>query len=293
MSAQSKTKGSSRRPLVPSNKLSPINILTVSSSFLTLAALIWAIMIKDGAAVLALIGMSAASTLVGFASHWSPQLASRPTDVPVPKGDIAIRTRDGAFIIVQCSEEIARELYIGPEECDYFVSDQWFRVLIGIGTLLVILSVLLLGNCNWTMQAVIAILYIILNALYWVASLFPERALWDLSRYDCQDVTPEHMRNAQTSTEGGSSPSFTRTLWFAIQATQAIEWVTISGAAPKTAEWEKWLKLAEVNCKNKDWDAIGEKNRLMGETSLKVGSLQLSEEAQGAPATLPVRKETA
>jgi hypothetical protein len=50
----------------------------------------------------------------------------------VLEGDIIIRTRDGAFIIVHCSEEIARELFIGPEECDYLVNDQWFKILVGI-----------------------------------------------------------------------------------------------------------------------------------------------------------------
>lgn len=250
-------------------------------------------MIKDGAAVLALIAMSAASTLIGFASHWSPKLASRPTDVPVPDGDIIIITRDGAFIVVQCSEEIARELYIGPEECNYLVGDQSFRILVGIGTLLVILSVLFLGNCNWTMQAVIAIIYIILNALYWVVSLFQERYLWDLSRYDWQDVTPKYMLNADSSTEGGSSPSFTRTLWFAIQVTRTIQWATNSDAAPKTAAWKAWLELAEANCGDQDWDAIGEKDRLMREERLRVGAQRNFGDTKGTRATLPVRAETA
>lgn len=291
--ARSKTKDSSRRALVSSHKFSPINILTVASSFLTLAAFMWAIMIKDGAAILALIAMSAASTLIGFASHWSPKLASRPTDVPVPDGDIIIHTRDGAFIVVQCSEEIARELYIGPEECNYWVSDQSFKILVGIGTLLVILSVLFLGNCGWTMQAVIAIIYIVLNALYWVVSLFPESYLWDLSRYDLQDVTPKYMINADSSTEGGSAPSFTRTLWFAIQVTRTTQWATNSDAAPKTAAWKAWLELAEANCGNKDWDAIGEKDRLMHKERLRAGYQRQFGETQDTPATLSVRRETA
>src|SRR5699024_6151675 len=60
-------------------------ILTMASSFLTLGAFIWAILIRDGAAALALFAMSSASTLIGIASHWRPRLATRPSETVVPK----------------------------------------------------------------------------------------------------------------------------------------------------------------------------------------------------------------
>ncbi|RHZ67386.1 uncharacterized protein CDV56_109645 [Aspergillus thermomutatus] len=293
---QRKTYSPKNEALVPSCRTSPLNLLTVASFFLTLGAFIWAIVIKDGVAVLALIAMCSASTLIGIASYWRPQLAARPTDASVPDGDIVIRTRDGAFIIIQCTEEVARELYIGPEECNYLVNEEWFKVLVGVGTLLIILSVLLLGNCDWIMQAVIAVIYITLNALYWVASLCPQSWLWDLSRYNCIDVTPEHLRDAHTVSRGGVGPSYTRSLWYAIQATGQTEWVTLSGAAPRTIAWETWLKLAQANCGNQHWKAIAEKDRLMREARLKTGprhSQRFYQQMQKAPATLPVRRETA
>jgi hypothetical protein len=240
-------------------------------------------MLKDGVAALALIAIASASTLIGIASHWRPQLASRPTDAVVPRGDIIIRTREGAFIIIHCSEEIARELFMGLEECDYLVSDQWFKVLVGISLFLITLSVIFLGNCTWTMQAVIAVIYMVLNVLYWIASLLPQRLLWDLSRYRCDLVTPENLQAADKVEKDGSNPSFTRSLWFAIQATGEVEWVTVSGAAPRTTAWETWLRLAHANCRNPTWNAVAEKNRLMKEAR------QISQ----APASLPVRRETA
>lgn len=281
---------------MPPCRSSPINLLTAASFVLTLGAFIWAIVIEDGAAVLALIAMCSASTLIGIASYWRPRLAARPTESSVPEGNLVIRTREGAFVIIQCSEEVARELYIGPEECNYLVNDQWFKVLIGVGTLLVILSVLFLGNCNWTMQAVIAVIYIILNALYWVASLFPQSLLWDLSRYDCKDVTPEHLKDADKASKSGDAPSYTRSLWFAIQATGETDWVTISGAAPRTTAWETWLKLAHANCGNQNWDAVAEKDRLMEEARSRTSSQRsqrLCQQMQEAPVTVPVRRETA
>ena len=252
-----------REALVPPRMLSPVNMLTVVSFLLTLAAFIWAIVIHDGAAAVALVAMSCASTLIGIGSHWRPQLAARMSEAPVPEGDVVIRTREGAFVIIQCCEEVARELYMGPEECNYLVDDHWSKVLVGFGTLLVIGSVIFLGNCNWTMKVVITGIYIILNTLYWAASLLPREWLWDLSRYDCKDVTPGHLRAADKPKQGDDAPSYTRSLWYAIQATGEVSWVTISGAAPKTTAWKRWLRLAHANCGNRDWDAIGEKDRLM------------------------------
>ncbi|KAJ5216700.1 uncharacterized protein N7469_011565 [Penicillium citrinum] len=288
MADRSRSQHPEREALVSPRTLSPLNLLTIFSSLLVLGALIWALMLNDGVAVLALVAIASASILIGIASHWRPQLAARPTDAVVPKGDILIRTREGAFVIIQCTEEVARELFMGPEECNYLVSDQLFKVLGGISLSLVTLSVIFLGNCSWTMQAVIAVIYVMLNVFYWIASLLPPSWLWDLSRYRCEEVTPQHLRNADKpkfdeSKEIESKPSFTRSLWFAIQATGEVEWVTVSDAAPRTPEWKTWLELAKINCGNPDWDAVGEKDRLM----------KKAHHRSEAPASLPLRRETA
>ena len=86
-----------------------------------------------------------------------------------------------------------------------------------------------------------------------------------MSRYNCEDITPEHMKNASEKGPDNGSPSFTRSLWYAIQVTKQTEWVAISRAAPKTEAWDKWLKMAQENCNNREWDAVGEKNKLMEE----------------------------
>ena len=280
---QSRSQNPEEETMVPPRMLSPLNILTIFSSLIVLGAIIWAFVLNDGVAVLALVAIASSSTLVGIASHWRPRLATRPTDTKVPKGDIVIRTREGVFVVIKCAEEIARELFMGPEECNYLVSDQWFKVLGGISLSLVTLSVIFLGNCSWTMQAVIAVIYIMLNVFYWVASLLPPSWLWDLSRYKCVDVTPKYLKNADKISEDYSKPSFTRSLWYAIQATGEIEWVTVSDAAPRTPEWNTWLGLAKTNCRNPNWDAVGEKDRLM----------KKAHHRSEAPASLPLRRETA
>ena len=256
---------SSQEPIIPPHTLSPVNILTVISSGLTIGAIFWAMAIHDGAAVFALSAMSVASTLIGIASYWKPRLSSRPGKVPVPPGDVVIRTESGAFLIVRCSEEIARELYTGAENGDYLVNDQWAKGLLGCSTLLVIASVIFLGNCSWTMQVVIAVIYVTLNALYWVASLLPPKWLWDLSRYKLKQETPEHIKDAHKPYGCENKANFTRSLWYAILATKEVDWITYSNAAPKHPAWNAWLKEAYANRDNENWDAIGVKDELMGE----------------------------
>lgn len=254
-----------REALVPPRRFSPVNILTVLSSGLTIGAITWAMAIRDGAAVFALSAMSLASTLVGAACYWKPRLVTRPTGAPVPDGDVVIRTRNGALVVVRCSEEIARELYMATEDCDYMVNDQWAKVLLGCGTLLVIASVIFLGNCSWTMQVVIAVIYVKLNAIYWVASLLPPKWLWDLSRYILEKETPENLKGAHEYDAHGNPPNYTRSLWYTIQATGQVDWISISDSAPRTPAWKTWLDEAYANRNNIDWDPVMFKDHLMGE----------------------------
>ena len=89
----------------------------------------------------------------------------RRTHNEVPPGDVVIRTREGAFILIRCTEEVARELYSGTEECAYVT--QYHRVFMGLGMVLLMVAVVLLGNCGWNSQVLVGGSYIALNALYW------------------------------------------------------------------------------------------------------------------------------
>ncbi|KAL9108519.1 MAG: hypothetical protein Q9227_006734 [Pyrenula ochraceoflavens] len=249
-------------PQIPARTISPLNILTVFSVLLNVGMVIWAGLIRDGIAVVALCTMAFASSIIGFASLWKPNLAQRPTSAPVPYGDIVIKTRAGAFIVVECSEEIARELYHGTERCKYVLGDQAHRVLVGIGTLLLMVAVVLLGNCEWTMQAAIGAAYILLNGLYWGAALLPRSWHWDMSRYHWEDVTPTRLQHADKG-----NFSFTRTMWYAIQYTQQADWVQDGAMAPRTGYWSEWCDdaLKEARMENWDWNAVGRKNELMAD----------------------------
>ncbi|TAQ88031.1 hypothetical protein B7494_g3641 [Chlorociboria aeruginascens] len=270
--AHSSTSPDKPKPRVPVRPFSPLNVLSVLSCCLTVGLFIWAVLIKDGTACLALATISLASSIVGYASWWTPALTVRNFQSRVPGGDVVIRTREGAFIVVKCNEEVARELYTGTEECIYYVKTEHYRILVGIGTFLLMISVVLLGNCGFTMQAAVGSSYIVLNGAFWATSLLNKRLFWDLSNYEWEDITPADAQDAhkkQDETVEGK-PSFTRTMWYAIRETEKIQWVKRNGAAPRTPQWDRWLQLAEENAekKNRDWNAVQQREDIVGEVDV-------------------------
>jgi hypothetical protein len=258
-----------KRPAIPAALWSPVHILSVFSMLLTFSIIGFAIKFQDGTAIVAVALISIASSIVGAASWWQPILMSRSHTNKVPDGDVVIRTREGAFLIIKCTENVARELYAGTEECKYRVGGQWYKVLMGIGTFLLMASVILLGNCSWNSQLFIGGSYISLNGMYWAMGLLPKKYFWDLSRYQVDDITPRDSRDAHKTTDENDPregvKSFTRTLWYCVRETERTAWVERSGAAPSTPQWKAWLAEAEQAAKsgNRQWPSIARKDELM------------------------------
>ena len=251
------------RYTVPPALDSPMHVINVFSFLLTVAILITSAYWNDGAAVTAIVTISLAASVMGYASWWYPLLMARQANAKVPPGDVVIRTREGAFLVVKCTEEVARELYQGTEECCY-VSTKYHRLFMGIAMVLLMVAVVLLGNCRWASQALIGGAYVLLNSIYWVCGLLPQRFFWDLSRYTITDITPEDVKH---NDQNQVPPNFTRTLWYAIRETKKDAWVDRSGALPGTLQWKKWLEeaLRAANEGNHDWDAVGRKDVIMRE----------------------------
>ncbi|KAK4232460.1 hypothetical protein QBC38DRAFT_611 [Podospora fimiseda] len=257
---------SDERYSVPPAMYSPTHILSIFSCLLTIGIIAAARYWKDGTAILAIALISISSSIVCYASWWQPMLMQRRKGNKVPKGDVVIRTREGAFIVIRCTEEVARELYAGTVECQY-VSHKFHRAYMGLGMVLLMVAIVLLGNCGWNSQAFIGGSYILLNGLYWVMGLLPPKYFWDLSRYVVENKTP---RDAVKAHE--EDPSFTRTMWFAIRETKHGAWVERSGAMPRTDEWKQWLNEAVTkSCEEPNghrWDAVRRKDEIM-EAALK------------------------
>ncbi len=251
--------------LVPVKSMSPLTLIDMSSCLVTFFILGIAIWNRDGIAVLALVTLSLVSSICGAASFWSPSLMRRASQSKAPRGDVMVRSREGGFIYVKCSEEVARELYFGTEKCVYQVADEkWYRLMVGLATFFLMSGVVLLGNCKFYQQLAISLAYVILNGVYWINSLTPKQKIWDMSRYNCQERTNGDFAWCQNAHEltDEEAPSYTRTLWYAIRASRSIKWCRLSNATPDTPSWNKWLEQAWDNLDEPHWDSIACKNKL-------------------------------
>jgi len=227
---------STPKGVIHARRFSPLACLTVASSLLSLGLIIWACFLRDGVACIAIALISLTSTVIGLSNFWHPSLISRKQRVLVPPGDLVIRTRQGAFIVIKCTEEVARELYTSTEECKYVVGDQMYRGLVGVGTFLFMCGVVLMGNCTWVMQAALGVSYILLNGLYQVAALLPTDWHWNFSRYHLDVIKDASQQQPET---------YTQALWQAIKASGSTEWVRLTNAAPVSGAWSTWLEEAQ------------------------------------------------
>ncbi|PGH04261.1 hypothetical protein GX51_03606 [Blastomyces parvus] len=228
--------------VIHAQPFSPLAFLSVASFLLSVGLCAWAVILEDGVAVIAIVVVSFTSSIIGLSSMWHPNLTVRKRKTVVPDGDLIIRTRQGAFIVIRCTEEVARELYTGTEECSYVVSDQIFRALVGVGTFLLMSAVILMGNSTWTMQAALGGTYVLLNGCYQIAALFPKGWHWNLIRYELEEIRSV---DAQT---------YTQALWKAIYVSKFTDWVRVSGAAPNSEAWRAWIDLAGDNMHDENWD---------------------------------------
>lgn len=205
-------------------------------ALMSLALLILSIIRLDGFALLATILLSLLSTLIGIGSRWSLSLGKRKADRHLPKDNIIIKYPHGAFLVVKCDENIARELYWHPEECNYTFGDTTYRIISLVGTIMLMFGVICLGNSTLPLQTAFAAAYMILNAVYWTVAALPAQWHWDLS---CYQVEREDYAG------GESHDSFTHALWKAIAISQSTQWVRHGQVAPISEAWKSWVDTAE------------------------------------------------
>ncbi len=249
---------------------SPVTFLSILGFLMSIALLVLSVKQNDGMALLATILLSSLTTLIGIGNLWKLRLRKRDSKRFVPPSDVVIVYPRGAFLIVKCDEETARELYFAPEQCDYVVGVTAYRVLALIATLMLMFGVIFLGNASLTLQTCYAGAYLILNAAYWTVAALPQRWNWDLS---CFRVDVEKFVG------GEQCRTFTTALWKSIAITQSIEWVRNGQVAPVTAAWGQWLEEAELQAARgyvsrgyiaeevelPQWDCEGALTRFMNE----------------------------
>lgn len=274
-------------------------------------------------AILADVCLSFLSTLVGVVNKWNLNLPKRAGDKNhwTPPGDVILRYPKGSFVVIRCSEDVARELFFAPEGIEYDVETPWkYRMIALAGSILLMFGVIFLGNAKTNCQVAFAVSYMILNAAYWIIAALPKRFHWDTSAFE---VIPEAFDENQATYEQvyadmkkkaeddgkdfckkdmpktipkeryckqfiSYHKTFTQALWKVIIATRETEWIRRSDAAPKSEAWDRWLEDARKHAMNADAplfkDVPDKKHR--GET-LKVQYYRVPEwNAQGALGTV-------
>lgn len=241
---------------------------------------------EDGMAMLADLCLSFLSTLVGVVNKWNLNLPKREGGKNhwTPPGDVILRYPKGSFVVIRCTEDVARELFFAPEGIEYNVEAPWkFRMIALVGSILLMFGVIFLGNAKINCQVAFAVSYMILNAAYWVIAALPRRFHWDVSAFE---VIPEAFDEEQQTYEKvfaemrkqhmddpakkdkpfdkkkvpkiiphedhckqfvSYHKTFTQALWKVIIATREIEWIRRSDAAPKSDAWDGWLAAARTH----------------------------------------------
>ena len=217
---------------------------------------------KDGFALMATVLLSLLSTIIGLGSRWDLILMQRTEKRQVPQDHIVIKYPNGAFSIVKCDENIARELYWHPEECNYRFGDTTYRIVSLCGTMMLMFGVICLGNSTLTLQIAFAAAYMVLNAAYWVVAALPQSWHWDLT---CYQVKEEKYQG------GEKNRNFTQALWKAIAITGSADWVRNGQVAPVTEAWKEWVNAAEAVVLEQKAEPTEEPRGYMGKAGETIG----------------------
>ncbi|TID18749.1 Ribosome assembly protein [Venturia nashicola] len=259
--------------------LGPTTFVALLGFSISLVLFAFSIQQQDGMGMLADICLSFLSTLIGLGNKWTLGLVARKaTGKFTPKGDVVIRYPKGNFVVVRCTEEVARELFFAPENIEYLVEHPWkYRMIALVGTIILMFGVIFLGNAGTNVQVAYAVSFMVLNAGYWIVAALPQRYHWDTRCFEVihqafdeppqvaktfpvvakngNDIMEEKdSRNTAKPRVNKSLPelnkrkacvsyneTFTQALWRVIVATQDVEWIKRSKTAPATEAWDDWL----------------------------------------------------
>ena len=238
--------------------LGPLWVVAILGFVESVVLFIFAWWKGDHATMLATVSLSVLSSLTGVANKWTLNLPKRrnPGVLP-PPGNVVIRYSNGNFLVVQCQEDVARELYFAPEIVNYLIShSREYRMISLVGTFLLIIGIISLSNASTELQIGFAAAYIILNTAYWIVAALPPELHWDMSCFEVLDQSFEQAgvdKEKQEFLKGELrdrsfveyNATFTLALWKAIVATKSVKWIKRSQAIPETPAWNEWLREAK------------------------------------------------
>lgn len=232
-----------RTPPVKAKATGPLSMVTIFGSSLSVILLILSIVFGDGMSLYATILLSSLSTLIGISNKYELQL---PTHGGAnDEKSVIVRYPNGSYLVVHCDEKVARELFFAPEEVHYLVTnDAVYRLISLLGTLMLMLGVIALGNAQLELQFAWAGAYITLNIAHWIAAALPKRKHWDLS---CYNVKEEGIQG------GPENKNFTQALGKVILVTKQIEWLETEDVPPRMGVWGSWADHMFADARAHSW----------------------------------------
>jgi len=188
--------------------IGPLSALAIFGFMESVAILALSLHYNDGMALVATVLLSFLSTLIGLGNKWRVQLVKKRVEGWTPPGDVVIRYPKGSFLVVKCTEDVARELYFAPENIQYLISHRQAYGLISLfGTMMLMFGVVALANAGLYLQLGFAVSYILLNAAYWLVAALPPKTHWDTSSF----VVKEQRLDRDASDTQHSGPNRTYT----------------------------------------------------------------------------------
>ncbi|KAF2466066.1 uncharacterized protein BDR25DRAFT_79147 [Lindgomyces ingoldianus] len=233
-----------------SKTIAPLTFVLFLGFLLSGLLLALSIYKKDGMSIVATALLSLLSSLIGWGNKWTLVLPKRmDSSGKVPRGDVVIRYPKGSFLVVRCTEDVARQLYFAPETIKYLLQHgPAYRILSLVGTMMLMGGVICLANSQIELQVAWAASYMLLGSSYWIVAALPAKLHWDSS---CYTVQNEYLSDSCTTLKGmpSANNTYTKALWRTIVVTKNVDWVVKNGAAPDTPAWRRWLSAAHEMAK--------------------------------------------
>ena len=144
--------------------VSPLSILSIIGTLLSVCSTLFSLYLENLLGFCAILLLSLSASVAGYANWWHPDQKDGGGIPGLDSDDIVIRTREGAFLVVRCTGDVADELYLRGERCEYRVrSGRIYRLLMGLATILLMIAVVLLGNLRFELQMLFAGSYLLLS----------------------------------------------------------------------------------------------------------------------------------
>ena len=191
---------------------------------------------------------------------------------------IVICTRNGALVVVHCTEAVASLIYTTSSGTAHFCikSDAFRRLLNACTPMLFFGALFCFASCTWTMEFVVGCAYVVLLLLCEVLFAFSKCPV-DIGHFGIEEDTPRDCRDAHAISnnmaESEQMPHFARTFWHAIRQTTDSSWAASSGIMPPSIGWRQWLLEATHHRRDMQWPAVAECTRLTDREVVFAGAL--------------------